>query len=130
MKTPERLTSIVAIVLSFALSSFAAPPILTVTAPRQVHSGGSLVATYSVGNPVNNPISLTVQYSLVGPCIDKSGSETLTVAGPGQVGSTQTNTLSYSFPSGGCTGTYTLTVSVTYNGTVITSTTKTFTVEG
>jgi len=130
MRTPAQITSIVAVVLGLALCSFASAPILTVTAPNQAHAGGSLVAIYSVTNPLNNPVSLTVQYSIVGPCIDKSGSETLSVAGAGQVGSTQTNTLSYTFPSGGCTGTYTITVSVTYNGTVIANVNKTFTVGG
>jgi hypothetical protein len=129
MKTPAKVTSIVAMVLGFALSTFASAPILTVSAPRQVHSGGALAVTYSVTNPSSSPASLTVQYSIVGPCIDKSGSETLTIAGAGQTGSVQTNTLSYYFPSGGCTGTYTVTVTVTYNQTVIASTTRTFTVE-
>jgi hypothetical protein len=130
MKTSAKVPSIVAIVLGFALSSFASAPVLTVTAPRQAHSGGTLVVTYSVTNPLSNPVSLAVQYSIVGPCIDKTGSETLTVAGAGQIGSAQTNTLSYTFPSGGCTGVYTVTVSVTYNGTVISTTTRTFTVGG
>jgi hypothetical protein len=130
MRTSAKLAFVVAILLGFTLCSFASAPILTVTIPKHAHSGGSLVMTYAIANPLSDPISLTVQYSIVGPCIDKSGSETLTVAGAGQVGSTQTNTLSYTFPSGGCTGTYTVTVSVTYNGTVIASQTRTFTVGG
>jgi hypothetical protein len=130
MKTSAKVISIVAIVLGFALSSLASAPILTVTAPRKAHSGGPLLVTYAITNPLSETVSLTVQYSIVGPCLDKSGSETLTMAGAGQTSSVQTNTLSYTFPSGGCTGTYTLTVSVSYNGTVISSTTKTFTVGG
>ena len=115
---------------TFALSSFGSTEILTVNAPRKMGSGAPLLATYSVANPLSEPISLNVQYSLVGPCLNKSGSETLTVAGAGQVGSVQTNTLTYSFPSGRCAGDYTLTVTVTYNGIVVTSVNRTFTVVG
>ncbi|SRR5713101_1397865 len=112
-------------VLAFALPSLASPPVLTVTAPRNAHSGGPLLVTYSVANPLSNPIALTVQYSISGPCIDKSGSETLTVAGAGQAGSTQTNSFSYTFLSGGCAGTYTVNVSVNYNGVQLANVSRT-----
>jgi hypothetical protein len=55
MKTSAKVTSIVAIVLGFALSSFASAPVLTVTAPRQAHSGGTLVVTYSVTRVSRKP---------------------------------------------------------------------------
>jgi hypothetical protein len=131
MRTSVKAAFIAAMLLfAFSLPSFASPPILSLTAPRKAHSGAPLFVTYAVTNPLSDPITLTVQYSITGPCLSKSGSETLTVAGAGQVGSVQTNTLSYSFPSGGCAGTYTLNVTVTYNGVVVSSVDRTFTVAG
>lgn len=125
MKLPVRITSGFTLVLAAVLASYASAPLLSVMAPRQAHSGGPLQITYAVTNPLSTPLSLNIQRSITGPCISESGSQTLSMASAGQVGSTQTNNFVYTLPSTNCAGTYTISISVTYDGSVVASVNKT-----
>lgn len=84
-----------------------------------------LQITYAVTNPLSTPLSLNVQHSITGPCVSESGSQTLSMASAGQVGSTQTNTFTYTLPSTNCAGTYTIKISVTYDGNQVASVSRT-----
>lgn len=125
MTESPKVTVVLAVLLSCALTSYASAPLLTVMAPRQAHSGAPLQITYTISNPLSTPLSLNVQHSITGPCISESGSQTLSMASAGQIGSTQTNTSTYTLPSTNCAGTYTINISVAYDGNQIASVSKT-----
>lgn len=125
MTKSPKVTWVLAFVLACALASYASAPLLTVAAPRTAHSGSPLQVTYSVTNPLSTPVSLSVQYSITGPCISESGSQTLSMASAGQVGSTQINTFTYTLPSTNCAGTYTINVTVMYDNSQIANVSKT-----
>jgi hypothetical protein len=125
MRTLARVTSVVTLVLVCVFASYASAPLLSVMAPRQAHSGSPLQITYTVTNSLSTPLSLTVNHSVTGPCISESGSQTLSLASAGRVGSTQSNSVNYTLPSTSCEGTYTINVSVMYDGTLLSSVSKT-----
>ena len=125
MRKSAKATTGVVWVLVCVLASYASVPLLSVMAPRRAHAGGPLQITYAVTNPLSTPLSLNVQPSITGPCVSESGSQTLSMASAGQVGSTQTNTFTYTLPSTNCAGTYTIKISVTYDGNQVASVSRT-----
>ncbi len=97
--------------------------------PTNPKPGDPVTVSWSITNPFHQPLSLTVDYSVAGPCLNTSSSLTVNLAPAGQPGSTQTGTFTYTVPTGSCAGTYTVTAKVVFNGYTVLNTTKTFVVE-